>query len=66
MLALGVAFGRELLVENDLGDASAVAEIEEDEVAVVAAPVDPAHQHHLLAGVSGAQCAAEMRAFKIA
>ena len=63
LLALGVAVGRELLVEHDLGDAGAVAQVEEDEVAVIAAAVDPAHQHHLFAGVGGAQCAAEMRAF---
>jgi hypothetical protein len=27
----------------------AIAEIEKDEIAVVAAPVDPAHQNHVLA-----------------
>ena len=61
-----MALGRQLLVEHDLGDAGAVAEIEKDEVAVVAAAVDPAHQNHLLAGVGGAQVAAKMRPFKIA
>ncbi len=66
LLALRVALGRELLVENDLRDAGAVAEVEEDEVAVVAAAVDPAHQNHLLAGVGGAQLAAQMRPFEIA
>ena len=66
LLALGVAFGDELLVEHDLGDAGAVAEVEKDEVAVVAAAVDPAHEDHLFAGVGGAQLAAEMRAFEIA
>ena len=62
----GVAVGRELLVENNLRDAGAVAEVEKDEVAVVAAAVDPAHEDHVLAGVGGAQVAAEMRAFEIA
>ena len=66
LLALGVAVGRELFVENDLGDAGAVAQVEEDEIAVVAAAVDPAHQDHLFAGVGGAQFAAEMRPFEIA
>ena len=66
LFALQVAFGRQLLVEDDLGDAGAVAEVEEDEVAVVAAAVDPAHQNHLLAGVGGAQVAAQMRPFEIA
>ena len=64
LLALGVAVGGELLVEDDLGDAGAVAQVEEDEVAVVAAAVDPAHEDHLLAGVGGAQVAAEMRPFE--
>ena len=66
LLALRVALGRQFLVEHDLGDAGAVAQVEEDQVAVVAAPVDPAHHHHLLAGVGGAQIAAEMRPFEIA
>ena len=64
LLAFGVAVGGQLLVEHNLGDAGAVAQIEEDEVAVVAAAVDPAHQDHLLAGVGGAQVAAEMRPFE--
>ena len=59
----GVAVGREFLVENNLGDAGAVAKVEEDEVAVIAAAVDPAHQDHLFAGVGGAQSAAKMRPF---
>ena len=33
-----------------LGDAGAVAEVEEDEVAVVAAAVDPAHEGYCFAG----------------
>ena len=66
LLALQVAVGGQLLVQHDLRDAGAVAQVEEDEVAVVAAAVDPAHQHHLLAGVGGAQFAAEMRPFEIA
>ena len=59
LLALCVAFGRELFIQNNLTDAGAVSQVEEDEVAVVAAAVDPAHQHHLPAGVGGAQRAAE-------
>jgi len=54
----------QLLVEHDLGDAGAVAEVEKDEVAVIAAAVHPAHQNHLLAGVGGAQFAAKMRPFE--
>ena len=58
LLALGVALGREFLVEHHLGNAAAVAQVEEDQVAVVAPPVHPAHHHHGLAGVGGAQFAA--------
>jgi hypothetical protein len=61
-----VALGGQLLIEHDLGNARAVAEIEKNEVAVVAAPVNPAHQNHLLPGAGGAQVAAKMRSFKIA
>jgi hypothetical protein len=61
-----VAQRHQLFVEHDLGYAGAVAQIEKDEVAMVAAPVNPAHQNHLLPGAGGAQVAAKMRSFKIA
>ena len=64
LLALGVAFGGQLLVQHHLGNAAAVAQIEKDEIAVIAAAVDPAHHHHVLAGLGGAQFAAEIRPFK--
>ena len=66
LLALQVAVGRQLLVQHNLRDAGAVAQIEKDQVAVVAAPVHPAHQDHLLPGVGGAQVAAKMRPFETA
>ena len=66
LFALQVAVGGQLLVEHDLRDAGAVAEIEKDKVAVVATPVDPAHENHLLPSVGGAHVAAKMRPFKIA
>jgi hypothetical protein len=44
-----------LLVDDDLGDAGAVAQIEEDEATVVAAAVDPAHEDDILARVLGAK-----------
>ena len=40
-------------VEDDLGEARPVAEVDEDELAVVAAAVDPAHEAHGLSGVLG-------------
>ena len=51
LFGFGVGLGGEGFVENDLGDAGAVAEIEEDEVAVVAAAVDPAHEGGGFGGV---------------
>ena len=51
LFALRVAFGSEFFVEHNLGNAAAVAQVEEDEVAVIAAAVDPAHQHNVFAGV---------------
>ena len=58
MLGLGVALGGQFLVEDNLRDAVAVAQVKEDEVAVVAAAIDPAHEGHDLAGVRGAELAA--------
>ena len=66
MLALGVAFRHKFFVQDDLADAGAVAQVQKYQVAVVATAVDPAHQNHLLAGVSGAQRAAKLRPFQIA
>jgi hypothetical protein len=53
------------MIENNLDDAAAVAQVQKDEVAMVAAAVNPAHQHHLLTGVSGAQFTAQMCTLKI-
>ena len=58
---LGVSCRAELFVEDDLRDAAAVADVEEDEVAVVAAAVDPAHEDYVLAGVFGAELSAAVR-----
>ena len=55
---LSVALRRQLFIEHHLGNAAAVAHIEEDQVAVIAAAVHPAHEHHVFAGVGGAQFAA--------
>ena len=51
--------------DDDLGDAGAVAQVEEDEVAEVAPLVDPAHENNFRAGVGGAQLAAHMSTFQI-
>ena len=60
----GVGGGGGFLVEDDLGDAGAVAEVEEYEVAVVAATVDPAHEDDGLIILIDAEFAALMRALK--
>jgi hypothetical protein len=64
LFAFQVAVGGELLVEHDLDDAGAVTEIEKDEVAVVAAAIDPAHEDDLLTGVCGAEIATHVGAFE--
>jgi hypothetical protein len=64
LLAFQVAVGSELLIEDNLGDAAAVPEVEKDEVAVIAAAIDPAHEDYLLAGVGGAKIAAHVSAFE--
>ncbi len=48
----------DLGVEDDLGDAEAVAQIDEDQAAKVTTAVDPALQRHLLAGVVEPELAA--------
>ena len=45
------------LVDDDLGEAVAVAQVQEDQLAVVAAPVDPAGQPGVRAGIGRPQLA---------
>jgi hypothetical protein len=60
-----VCRGCGLLVEDDLRDSLAVAEVEEGERAEVASARHPAHQQHFASGVLGAQRAARVRALKV-
>jgi hypothetical protein len=60
-----VCGGGGLLVEDDLRDSFAVAQVEEGERAEVAAPRHPAHQHNVRAGVLRAQRAAGVCALKV-
>src|SRR4029077_1497156 len=48
-------------VDHDLGDAMPIAEVEEDQAALIAPPVDPARQSHGLPGVARAELAAGVR-----
>ena len=65
-LGLLVNGGVRLVVEHDLGDAGAVADVDKNEVAEVAAAVHPSHEDGFLAGVGGAQCAAHVGASQVA
>ena len=66
MLGFGMAFGRKVLVQHNLRNAVAIAQVEEDEVAVIAAAIHPAHQRDGFAGVGGAQFAAGVSALACA
>ena len=65
LFALGVAVRRQFLVQYNLADAAAVAQIEKDQVAVIAPPVDPAHEYDSLSSLRDAKIAAVMRPFEI-
>src|SRR5471032_1130985 len=58
--------GLDVFVKDGLAVAGAVAEIDEDDRAMVAAAVAPAHQNHGLTRVGSAQFAAHMGAAKVA
>ena len=58
--------GIEFVVEDDLRHAGAVAKIDEDDLAEVAAAVDPSHEDGFFACVGEAQSPAHMSSFKIA
>ena len=64
LLGAGVRGGLLLLVENNLRQARAVAQVDEDQVAEIAPPMDPAHQDDFFAGVGGAKIAAVVRALQ--
>ena len=49
-------------VHHHLRNAAAIAHVQKDKVAVVAAAVDPAHQGNGLAGIGGAEVSAHVRA----
>ena len=54
----GEGFGRPLGVDHELADAGAIAQVDEDESAVIAARVRPARERQLLADRVGAHFAA--------
>ena len=58
-LRRGVRLGRALGIHHELHDAGAVAQVDEDEAAVIAPPADPARERQLAAGVLRARLAAQ-------
>ncbi len=66
LFGLGVAFRGQIFVEHDLRDPGAVTQVQEDQVAVVAAPVHPSHEDDLFAGVLRAELSTSVRALKSA
>ena len=61
-----VRLGVDVGAEDDLGDAAAIAQIDEDAAAVIAARGDPAHEDDLaVADVGGAQVAATVGALQL-
>jgi len=63
VLGFGVRFGLRFLVENDLDDAGAVADVKEEQIAEVASTMNPAHDDGVAVGVGGTEGAAVMCAF---
>jgi hypothetical protein len=55
-----VSFGIAIRVEGQLGNASPVTQVDENQAAMVAPTVDPAHQTDILANLFGTQVAAVM------
>jgi hypothetical protein len=53
------------VLKDDLGEAVTVAEIDEDDRAMVAPAMDPSHEEGAFARVPGAKLAAGMRAAQV-
>ena len=53
-----------LLVEDNLRQARPIAQINKNQVAEIATPVDPSHQDHVLIGISSAEIAAIVRSLQ--
>jgi hypothetical protein len=61
-----VAFWSQILVQHNLRDPGAIAQVQEDQVAMVAAAVYPSHQDDLLARLLRAEFPTSVRALKSA
>ena len=58
--------GVQFVVEHHLGHAGAVAQIDEDDLAQVAAAVDPSHEHNFFAGIGEPKSSAHMSSSEVA
>ena len=61
----GMGLGEALAAEDELRRTFAIAQVDEDDAAQIAAAMDPAHQQHALANVFEADGAAIVRAFEV-
>jgi hypothetical protein len=61
-----MCFRLRFFVEDHLHDASAIAHVEEEEIAKVAPAMDPAENNDVLIRVGSTKCAAVVRAFQVA
>jgi hypothetical protein len=59
-----IGFG--VFVEDELCDAFAIAQVNENHSAQIAAAMDPAHEQGFLAGIGSAQLPAAVRAAEVA
>jgi len=58
--------GIQFMIEHDLRHAGAVAQVDEDDLAKIAAAVDPSHEHNFFARVGEPKRSAHMSPSKIA
>jgi hypothetical protein len=56
----------DLFVKHYLRNAAPVANVQKDKVAMVAPPVHPAHQNHVLSGLLGPEISTHMRSLQTA
>jgi len=66
VFSFAVSFGLRLFVKDDLDDAGAIANVEEEEISEVATARDPAHHDGVFVGVGGAEIAAVVCAGEVA
>jgi hypothetical protein len=66
LFGFSVRRGLRFLVEDDLDNAGAIANVEEEKIAEVAAAMDPAQDDGVVSGVGAAEGAAVVSAFEVA